>query len=97
MPFLTIDALLAHKKERATKASMQGKGQVWDQLPTLEARQKTWLTRVADLLGSTPEHLLEVQLIDEFDLQELPGTNPFLAAKVIRSSWPPEVYRPARS
>ena len=94
MPFLPIDALHALKNNRASKASMQGKGQVCSLPDTLTSQQKAWLGRVADLLNTTPGHLLETRLVDRYDLQELPGTNPLLAANLIRSTWPAATYRP---
>lgn len=60
----------------------------------LERLQWLWLERVAHLLQSTPEHLLQSGLIDDVDLLEQWRTEPRHAAALIRSCWMPEQYQP---
>lgn len=62
----------------------------------MSSQQKVWLRRVADLLDSTPDHLLASGMIDSHDLVELLGANPLVVARMIRDSWPASVYQPAR-
>lgn len=66
----------------------------FDLLTGMSSQQKIWLHRVADLLESSPGHLLASAMIDSYDLAELIGVNPQLAANMIRATWPPSVYRP---
>src|SRR5690554_4418633 len=59
----------------------------------LERLQWLWLERVAHLLQSTPEHLLQPGLIDDVDLLEQWRTEPRHAAALIRSCWRPDHYQ----
>lgn len=59
----------------------------------LERLQWLWLERVAHLLQSTPEHLLQSGLIDDVDLLEQWRTEPRHAAALIRSCWMPDHYQ----
>lgn len=62
-------------------------------LVELERLQWLWLERVAHLLQSTPEHLLQSKLIELVDMQEQWHTDPRHAAKLIRSCNVPEQYQ----
>ncbi len=59
----------------------------------LERLQWLWLERVARLLQSTPEHLLQNKLVEPVDLRELWHTEPHHAAKLIRSCHQPGQYQ----
>ena len=55
--------------------------------------QWLWLERVAYLLQSKPEHLLQNKLVEPVDLRELWHTEPHHAAKLIRSCHQPGQYQ----
>lgn len=65
-------------------------------LGELERLQWLWLERVAYLLQSTPDHLLQSKLIERVDMQELWHTEPRHAAKLIRSCFYPVQYQNGR-
>lgn len=61
----------------------------------MSSQQKVWLRRVADLLDSTPDHLLASAMIDSHDLVELISVNPQAIANIIRITWPRDIYQPS--
>lgn len=62
----------------------------------LERLQSLWLERVAHLLQSTPECLLQSMLLELADAQELWYTEPRHTAEIIRSWGRPEEYQPRK-
>ena len=65
-------------------------------LSELERLQRLWLERVAHLLQSTPEHLLQKKLIEPVDLREQWHKEPRDGASLIRSCFSPVQYQSGR-
>lgn len=65
-------------------------------LDELERLQSLWLERVAHLLQSTPECLLQSMLLELADVRELWHTEPRHTAEIIRSWGRPEEYQPRK-
>lgn len=57
------------------------------QLGQLTTQQRSWLEQIADYLQTTPNFLLEQQLIDEYDLVELLDKEPALVANTIKAGY----------
>lgn len=55
-------------------------------LGDLTVKQKLWLNQIANILETTPNYLLEHQLIDQYDLVELLDKAPLIVANGVRSS-----------
>ncbi|MFR0693457.1 hypothetical protein ACLUTX_28965 [Enterobacterales bacterium AE_CKDN230030158-1A_HGKHYDSX7] len=60
-------------------------------LGIIEELARDWLSRVAHLLGCTPEHLLEHRFIDHHDLVEQHQQAPWRVARLIQThpDWSP--------
>lgn len=54
-------------------------------LDQLTSQQRQWLEQIAELLQTTPDFLLEQQLIDEYDLVELLDKEPVIVANSIKA------------
>ncbi|WP_193073307.1 hypothetical protein [Pseudomonas sp. FME51] len=67
-----------------------------DVLDELEGMQSLWLERVAHLLQSTPECLLQSTLLEPVDVRELWHTEPRHTAELIYSWGEPEQYQPRK-
>lgn len=74
-----------HHKQDATECRQAATAGSGGCLP----QQVVWLSRIADLLDSTPDHLLASGMIDSHDLVELLGTNPQSVANLIRATYAP--------